>query len=557
MKKLYLVLFGLFIFSSYLFAQVEITSRLSDAMLEAQKEGTTIPAVIVLKDQLDIQALDKLLYDSKANLQERAYTVITKLQNHAERTHEKLLNFLKTKSKEKIPDYQNFWICNAILLEVKPDVILELSNRTDIALLDLQDEIRRIEPVEKSPAPKSNPNGSEPGLKVINADKLWRLGITGKGVLVMNLDDGVDGLHPALAARWRGNDPGVPASAAWFDPAGSTFPVGYDDHGTHTMGTITGLDANTNDTIGVAFGAKWIAAVYEFYFPTIRPANLLAAMQWAINPDGYPETNDDMPCVINNSWGFSDHPDCDQYLKNAVDALESAGIATVWAAGNEGPDFSTMITPAMINTTEMNFFSVGALDGNISSLPISSISSRGPTYCTGLGNQIKPEVSAPGVDVRSSIPNGGYLYWGGTSMAAPHVAGAIALLKQVFPNKTGTELKQMLYNTATDLGPVGEDNTYGKGVIDVYAAFLANAVLTNPRTPVEVNAYSDFTMPTIVQISWIDPIQYVSGNPLTNFEINIFRDNLLIANVASGIENYIDNGLTMAKNTNMNSIHGI
>ncbi len=545
MKKTLLILFGLFLFSSHLFAQAEITSSLSQAILIAQKTGTTVKAIIVLKDQYDISALDKQLYENKTAVEERAYIVITELQKHATRTQANLVNVLESKSKNEVTQYQKFWIANIITIEAQPDILLNLAKRDDIYQMDLDAGLQLIKPVEKRAA-LSSPNSVEPGLKAINAHRLWKMGITGKGVIVMNLDTGVDGTHPALASRWRGNDPGVSPSAAWLDLIdGSSFPTdppgSIGGHGTHTMGTIAGLDIATHDTVGVAFDAEWIAGRFITPENTGIASVLLYTFQWAIDPDGHPDTNNDMPAVISNSWGSG--WECNPFFQPALDALEAAGIALVFAAGNDGPSAGTIIPPAMINKTEMNVFSVGALNGNLPQLPIAQWSSRGPTYCTGLGNQIKPEVSAPGVDVRSSVPNAGYEYRSGTSMATPHVAGGIALLKQVFPGRTGTELKQMLYDNAADLGVTGEDNTYGMGVIDVYAALLANISIANPMPPSNVSVYSDYLTLTSAYITWDDPVSSVGGNSLLNFEIEIWRDNQFLTNVNQGIENYTDSQL--------------
>ena len=233
---------------------------------------------------------------------------------------------------------------------------------------------------------------------------------------------------------------------------------------------MIGLDRNTNDTIGVAFNANWIGSPI---LCGIGTEDNVAAFQWALDPDGNPNTIDDMPDVINNSWHDSslDTTDCVSIYVPILDALEAAGIAVVFSAGNEGPDAETITQPHNINTNLVNTFTVAALDGNTPSLTVADFSSRGPSHCGGTGSLlIKPEVAAPGVSVRSSILNGEYGTKSGTSMAAPHVAGAILLLKEAFPTLTGSELKLALYYTCTDLGDPGEDNTYGMGIIDVFEA---------------------------------------------------------------------------------------
>ncbi|RMF60671.1 MAG: T9SS C-terminal target domain-containing protein, partial [Calditrichaeota bacterium] len=382
----------------------------------------------------------------------------------------------------------------------------------------------------------------------INADKLWKRGVTGKGRLVMGLDTGVDGNHPALSARWRGNDPGVPPNAAWFDPDGSTFPFDNNSHGTHTMGTMAGLDTLTHDTIGVAFEAKWIAA------RTIGAggdytSNNIAAYQWAMNPDGDPNTIEDMPDAIGCSWRDPYVEDCNPVYAMTLSAVEAAGIAVVFSAGNQGgaPNSSTITKPKNLNMTLVNTFATGGINANVPDLPAYVNTSKGPSRCGGVGSQlIKPEASAPAVGVRSAVPGGGYGNKTGTSMACPHVVGAIALLKQVAPHLTGSEIKLALYQTAretpADIYP-GEDNTYGMGLIDVWAAFLS---LGAPEAPTNFAAYSDYQTPNSMFLQWNDPDRLATGDTLlpNEFLIMIKRDGQLVDSISGGIEHYMDSGLT-------------
>lgn len=473
MKKLFL-LFVLLV-SNIIYGQVEISSRLQDA-LENANPNDYLKIIVLLRSQVDLATLDQQLYAQKSSLQDRAYQVITALKQNAENTQGNLKAYLNQKFESSdVFTYQAFWISNMFMVEAKPHIIYELMNRVDVAEIDL-DAVLELDRPEVVKDYVDGIESVEPGLRIINAHLLWAQGITGQGRIVMGIDTGVHPNHPALNFKWRGNH--VPSNQAWFDPGGgSTTPNDCDGHGSHTMGTMTGWSPTTGDTVGVAPDAEWIAAQTICSSP--HTSNSVAAFQWAINPDGDPLTISDMPDVISNSWYDPDVTnECSGIYKTTLDAVEAAGIAVVFSAGNNGPGTSTITKPKNINTNDVNVMCTAAIDGNAyiggNTNPIASFSSRGPSLCGGTGSLlIKPEVSAPGVNVRSSGSATGYTVLSGTSMAAPHVAGAVALLKQFAPNLTGRQILEALYNTAIDLGAAGEDNNYGRGLIDVYAAFLS------------------------------------------------------------------------------------
>ena len=284
---------------SNLFAQAEITSRLSDALAEASKENSTVRTLAIFKDQVDIRSLDKQLYETKATLEERGYIVITTLQDKANSTQGALLEYLGSKYEDEVAEFRSFWITNMVFVEARAAVILEMAERSDIAVLDLDSELEWDKPVKREAAASKSPGGIEPGLAAINAPAMWAAGFTGAGRIVMNDDTGVDGNHAALNYKWRGTH--VPASQAWFSWNGSTtFPVDGDGHGTHTMGTMCGLQVSTSDTVGVAPGAEWIAS--DGLWGSPHTSYSIAAWQWAVDPDGNPGTIDDMPDAIGNSW---------------------------------------------------------------------------------------------------------------------------------------------------------------------------------------------------------------------------------------------------------------
>lgn len=503
MKKLFLLLLLL---TTFVFSQVEVSTRLTRA-IQNSKSNEYVRGLILLKDQVDIEALDARLYKEHVTLEQRAYTVITALQEVAARSQGNLTSYLEQqKASRKVFSYQKFWVANMIQIEAQPEVFQALMGSMELSQMDLDAELQFDRPVVTS----FNTEGTEsvePGVKIINADKLWRLGITGQGRIVMNIDTGVEKNHPAINYKWRGTH--VPANQAWFDPAGTTTPTDCDGHGTHTMGTMCGFSPTTGDTVGVAINAEWIAAKTICTSP--HTSNSVAAFQWAMNPDGDPNTITDMPDAISSSWYDPDVSDeCNGIYKTTLNAVEAAGIAAVFSAGNSGPSASTITKPKNINTDETNVFAVAAISGATylggSNDPIASFSSRGPSVCGGTGALlIKPEVSAPGVAVRSAYPPTGYTSMDGTSMASPHVAGAIALLRSFAPTLTGKQIKLALYNTAKDLGAVGEDNNYGRGLIDVYAAYMTMGTPdTIPPAPTTDLAVTEPTSNGL-KITWTAP----------------------------------------------------
>ncbi|MBZ0204481.1 MAG: S8 family serine peptidase [Ignavibacteria bacterium] len=476
MKKMYLLLLFLFITSTVYsqFMQAGISNRLY-TRLQNSTSNDQIKILVLLKDRVDIEALDMQLYQMNASAEFRAKTVITALMDKAAMTQPALISYLEEQRLSgKVNGYRPFWITNFISVEARPEVILQLAGKMEVDVLDIDAELDYDKPVAIEPAAGERVASSEVGLKVINAHKMWEIGITGTGRVVMNDDTGVDGNHPALNYKWRGNT-SSPWYHAWLDPAGGTnFPSDCDNHGTHTMGIMTGR-AGT-DTIGVAPGAEWIAA--KTICSGNGTSNHMASWQWALNPDSNVNTITDMPDGIGNSWhdptGVPSQGDCAStiYL-NALASMEAGGVAIVFSCGNSGPGASTITRPKNINVSLVNSFSVGNINGNTSyPYAINSSSSRGPGYCGNTGKfRFKPEVSAPGTSVRSSIRNGAYSSLTGTSMACPHVVGSVTLLRQAFPNATGKQCLEALYWTARDLGTPGEDNSFGMGFIDVWAAY--------------------------------------------------------------------------------------
>jgi subtilisin family serine protease len=393
-------------------------------------------------------------------------------------------NFERNLSKSTIKGeiIKKYWIAGAALVEVNAEDLQSLSELDGVRFIAPDTTLALIEPASISVAPQLS-SGVESNLTAIKADKLWERGLTGEGRIIGSFDTGVDGSHPAVSAKWQGNI-NEDNSAAWFDPYGSTFPVDNGGHGTHVMGIMVGHD--DNDTIGVAFNARWIGAsvIDRGSGLSKTVSDILDAFEWAADPDGNPSTIDDVPDVICHSWGIPSgiFPDCDNTFWTAIDNLESLGVVCIFAAGNEGPDSLSIRQPADRTSGPLNAFAVGAIDQDDPDFMIASFSSRGPSRCDG--NQIKPEVVAPGMSIRSCYPNDSYRFISGTSMAAPHVAASVALLREYNPEATSEEIKQALYSSAIDLGETGEDNFYGNGLIDLEAAIALIPPPTSPQIEV-------------------------------------------------------------------------
>ncbi len=456
-----------------------------EAKLNGLHGSDMVKAMVMMPEKVDLESLDNELILAKANRQERHERVVVALKEMAERTQKDVRDFLEeSKASGEVRKFHPFWVTNAIAVTATNDFIHKLARRDDVGtiyedlVIPLDDTYRLQDPQSlQGVQPPVLNHGIEHGVSSLHADSLWRMGITGQGVLVCNLDTGVDGTHPALSDRWRGNDPGVTPREAWFDPYDSTsvFPVDDDGHGTGTMGCITGVDPATGDTVGVAPGAEWIASnVFEDNITS--SSAFTQAFEWTIDPDGNPATITDVPDVVSNSWGAS-RANCNTEYWDAIDANMAAGIMVLFSAGNDGPGAETMGSPASRISSPTNAFSVGATTPSNS---IANFSSRGPSECDGM--TIKPEVVAHGTNIRTCARGGGYtIGWAGTSFSCPYTAGALALLRDIASYASGDTLMQIMMNTATDLGDPGEDNTYGHGIPDLVAA--ANEVLALNRTP--------------------------------------------------------------------------
>ncbi len=452
----------------------ELDPNLERILLETPADEM-VSVLVWLQDRVNITAVNHDLNVRRAPLAERHEFVVRSLQEKAAATQGEIDLYLnELLAHGRIDGFRMLWIDNVIRLDAVPAEIEAIAARPDVERVHFNYPIELIEPEAGGRGIPPAEGGVEPGVLAVRAPEVWALGITGTGVLVATLDTGVDGNHPALASRWRGLDPAYIGNPgwAWFDPVtNTTFPESFGSHGTHTMGSVCG--GAPGDQVGVAPGAEWIhAAVIDRVNIAQTIADALLAFQWVIDPDGNPATDFDVPDVCSNSWGLADFhgvPDCDDFFWSALDACEAAGIVIVFAAGNDGS--GGLRRPADRGTDDYRTFAVGGVNANVGGLPAYSNSSTGPTDCGPGGESVtKPEISAPAVSVRSSFPGGGYSLLTGTSMAAPHVNGVVALMRQANPDLSTDDIKQIIYDTAFDLGVQGDDNQFGWGMIDAFEA---------------------------------------------------------------------------------------
>ena len=378
--------------------------------------------------------------------------------------------------------YEAFFITNAIYVPSGSLALAtEVARSPEVAQILGPPNYVLEEPVSRdagtdSAAPTATNSASavEWGLTNIRAPQVWATGNEGQGIVVANIDTGVQYNHPALVAQYRGNKGGgsFNHNYNWFRASGSSqFPVDGNGHGTHTMGTMVGDDGGSNQ-IGVAPRAKWITA--NGCCPS--DAALIASGQWMLAPkklDGSRPRPKKRPHIVNNSWGSSSPSDA-PFMEDVILAWEASGIFGQWSNGNSGPSCHTSGSPGSRLVT----YSAGAYD---ISNNIASFSARGPGQSSG----IKPNIAAPGVNVRSSVPTNGYANFSGTSMSSPHVAGAIALLWSGVPSlaRDIDATRALLDDTAINVsaltcgGTVDDNNVFGEGRLDAKALVDAGLAL--------------------------------------------------------------------------------
>ena len=424
--------------------------------------------------------------------------VYTQLKKIAKTTQKQALKVILQHQKK----YHSYYLLNAIYTSGGLSLLEDLAKLPEVKAIYSNPSVKLAEPMPG----RTQIHQRDPvawGISKIHADDLWAMGIEGQGIVVGGADTGVKWDIPAIKQQYRGNNNGlIDHNYNWHDaihdisplhndsivspsnnPCGldSTIPCDDNNHGTHTVGTMVGQD-DGETKIGVAPASKWIAC-RNMERGWGSPASYIECFEWFLAPtdiNGENANPEKSPHIINNSWSCPEIEGCNSdnwwMMETAVNNLKAAGIVVVVSAGNAGPGCNTINAPAAIFEGS---FTVGAIS-KADTIP--DFSSRGVVLADN-STRMKPNVVAPGVGVLSCLKDSTFQRWSGTSMAGPHVAGAVALLLSAFPSLIGNVdiIEDILEETAI---PVYEEMTcdgfsadivpnpvVGYGRIDLLAAF--------------------------------------------------------------------------------------
>jgi len=415
----------------------------------------------------------------QAELQKKS-AVVSALRNTSVESQGGVKEFLdKQKQAGNVKKIKSFYIVNAMAVTATKEVMEKVASFGEVEKVAANQTVQLIQPAPKTITKVQKTADLSPiewNIDRVQAPKAWNMGINGTGVVIASIDTGVQWDHPALAAKYRGYNPADPShpdnTYNWFDAvAGKSAP--YDDlgHGTHTTGILVGSETNGANQIGVAPGAKWIAVKAFSSNGGGTNETLLTAGEWILAPkdaagNPHPEK---APDVVSNSWGNANsNLDGGEWFRPMVQAWKAADIFPEFSAGNGGDHHvkGSVYTPAIYPES----FATGATDFNNH---LTYWSSKGPSPY----GEVKPDITAPGEYIRSSVPGGKYESEDGTSMAGPQVAAVAALLKQANPSLTVDQIAQIIKDTAQPLTdeeyPTAPNNGYGSGLVNAYRAVLA------------------------------------------------------------------------------------
>ena len=466
-------------------------NKIAPWVMEHTANGQEAEFFVVLADQADLSGAANL--QTKA---EKGRYVYNSLLNKSQTTQGPILQWLRDRAIE----HQSFYIVNAILVKGTRQVADALAARPEVARVEgnplIHNDLPQPGPVEISQP--QVPATIEPGITYTHAPQVWALGFTGQNIVIASADTGVRWTHNALKPHYRGWDgQNADHDYNWHDsihdsvsnPCGNDSPFPCDDffHGSHTTGTAIGDDGMGNQ-IGMAPGARWIGC-RNMDVGNGTPARYIECMEFFLAPypiGGGQGDPTKAPDITINSWSCPTSEGCSaDTLQAAVEAQAAAGIMMVAAAQNSGPNCSTVTDPPGIYAAA---YSIGALTTGTDT--IAGFSSRGP-ITVDQSNRIKPDISAPGTGTRScsNTADNAYTTASGTSMATPHISGAMALLWCALPSMRHqiTASRDALNNAAVhiastlcgDAGP--PNNVYGWGRVDIFAAVEAGGVHRRQR----------------------------------------------------------------------------
>ncbi len=520
-------------------------SKVAQWVRDSGASGKEIEFLVVLTEQANLSRAEDL--STKA---EKARFVRDSLWNMAQATQGPIIEWLTKRNIE----HRSYYIVNLIWVKATLDVAIELASRPDVVAIEgnptIHNNLEQPDPIQL-PENGNAPESIEPGISYTNAPSVWALGYTGQGIVIGGADTGYLWTHNAVKNKYRGwNGSTADHNYNWHDSihtgggacgANSTQPCDDSGHGTHTMGTATGDDGGTNQ-IGMAPGAKWIGC-RNMDQGDGTPARYIECFEFFLAPypvGGTPAQGDPTkaPDVTTNSWSCPPSEGCSaNSIQAAIEAQRAAGIMTVVAATNSGPSCSTISDPPAIYDAS---YSVGAL--NTGTDNIASFSSRGPVLADG-SNRTKPDISAPGTSTRSCSGSNiaGYVSLSGTSMATPHVAGAVALLLSAQPSLRGNvdAIEMVLNNAAVHLNSTScsssgfPNNVFGYGRINILAAVQSVLTTVSPagqgfssrggQGRIDVTAPSGFTWTAVSNSPWIN---LISGGGTGNGKVDyVVRDN--------------------------------
>ncbi|WP_049971325.1 S8 family serine peptidase [Haladaptatus cibarius] len=443
-------------------------------------------------------------------------TAIRHLKEHAAETREQPVSQLE--SREAVEVQNKFWLVNAVSVTINTEAV-------DINELATIDGVKSIVKSREYtvPEPQSSADGDvtpdDPtyGLDQIRAPQVWdELGTRGEGAKIAVLDTGVDIEHPDIELYTEDpSDPTYPGGWAEFDDSGNIVPGSEPRdshyHGTHTSATAMG-GASSGTAIGVAPEADLI---HGMVIPggSGSTEGVIGGVQWAV------EENADVASLsLGAGCGLFGPVYNDAWIP-VIENSRSLGTTFVSSSGNSGE--GCVGSPG----NDFNSLSIGASDSN---RDIADFSSGQEIDKSNWENPpedwpdtfVKPDVSAPGVDVLSAEPGGSYQELSGTSMAAPHVAGTVALMRSANPDASVEEIETALEASAEkpddwDAPEDEKDTRYGKGIIDAYAA--VDEMIFIPESELgDVNENGAVTVQD-VQLTQ----QYLAGHDPANFNPNL------------------------------------